>query len=430
MFSRLALFAAVAFGPMLYIAPSRAVAQRPPADIELPPITWACPMNGTLMPDGTIHADVYEDAKGNCPICKMALTAVRLDSIWTCPVHSVIAEKGPGKCPIDHRDLVRVTVAMSWTCAGHPEIDQLTPGQCPDGSAMSVKYTPRPHGNHNPQHGGQFFMAADNWHHLEGAYPQAGVVRIYLYDDYTKPLPDDQVKLVRGRIVTKESLDPVTHIRKEVAFPLVLSRDRRYLEARVDTRRLPAPMAAKITFKPEGPENRFDFTFPEFSKDPGAAPTLAKAAAAKAASPATARAQAPTATVPQSATPVVNVNPPAAAAPAFTQSLPIPASIEEMVAELSMANRQIQDLINRGAFTDIWVSAFRAKDLALAMDARSAQLPTYKRRILEPAIKRLLRAAWLLDAVGDIGNRDQITGAYADFGAAVSEIEALFQPAR
>ena len=432
MFSRLALFAAVAFGPMvpmLHIAPSRAVAQRPPADIELPPITWACPMNGTLMPDGTVHADVYEDAKGNCPICKMALTAVRLDSIWTCPVHSVIAEKGPGKCPIDHRDLVRVTVAMSWTCAGHPEIDQLTPGQCPDGSAMRVKYTPRPHGNHNPQHGGQFFMAADNWHHLEGAYPQAGVVRIYLYDDYTKPLPDDQVKLVRGRIVTKESLDPVTHIRKEVAFPLVLSRDRRYLEARVDTRRLPAPMAAKITFKSDGPENRFDFTFPEFSKDPGAAPALAKAAAAKPASPATARAQAPTAAVPQSATPAVNVNPPAAA-PSFSQSLPIPASIEEMVAELSIANRQIKDLIDRGAFTDIWVSAFRAKDLALAMDARSAQLPTYKRRILEPAIKRLLRAAWLLDAVGDIGNRDQITGAYADFGAAVSEIEALFQPAR
>ena len=95
-----------------------------------------------------------------------------------------------------------------------------------------------------------------------------------------------------------------------------------------------------------------------------------------------------------------------------------------------MANRQIKSLIDAGAFTDIWVPAFQAKDLALAMDARSAQLPTYKRRILEPAIKRLLRAAWLLDAVGDIGNRDQITGAYADFGAAVSEIEALFQPAR
>ncbi len=227
MSSRLALLVTVAVTAMLYVAPIGALRQRPPGDIELPPITWACPMNGTLMPDGTIHADVYEDAKGNCSICKMALVAVRLESIWTCPVHSVIAEKEAGTCPIDHRDLMRVTVAVSWTCSGHPEIDQMTPGRCPDGSAMTVKYTPR-----------------------------------------------------------------------------------------------------------------------------------------------------------------------------------------------------------RGAFLDIWVSAFRAKDLALAMDAQSAQLPTYKRRILESATRRLLRAAWLLDAVGDIGNRDQVTRAYADFGSAVSEIEALFQPTR
>ena len=418
MSSRLALLVTVAVTAMLYVAPIGALRQRPPGDIELPPITWACPMNGTLMPDGTIHADVYEDAKGNCSICKMALVAVRLESIWTCPVHSVIAEKEAGTCPIDHRDLMRVTVAVSWTCSGHPEIDQMTPGRCPDGSAMTVKYTPRPHGNHNPQHGGQFFMAPDNWHHLEGAFPQPGLVRIYLYDDYTKPLPSDQVRLVKGRIVTKESVDPATQVRKEVAFPLALSRDRRYLEARVDRRTLPAPMAAQIKLKPEGPEYRFDFTFQEFSKDP-----IASTA------PATVRTPTPPAAPPPAAPSAVNVNPPTAAA-SMNQSLPIPASIEDMAAELTLTNRQIKDLIDRGAFLDIWVSAFRAKDLALAMDAQSAQLPTYKRRILESATRRLLRAAWLLDAVGDIGNRDQVTRAYADFGSAVSEIEALFQPTR
>jgi hypothetical protein len=357
----------------------------------------------------------------------MALVAVRLDSIWTCPVHSVIAEKEAGTCPIDHRELVRVTVAMSWTCSGHPEINQITPGTCSDGSPMTVKYTPRPHGNHNPQHGGQFFMAPDNWHHLEGTYPRAGLVRIYLYDDYTKPLPGDQIKLVQGRIVTKEILDPATGSRKEVAFPLVLSKDRRYLEAKVDRRTLPAPMAAKIKFKADGPEGRFDFTFTELSKEPIASPTPVKTAAAKPAP----RAAIPAAPPPAAAAPppAAAAPPPAAAAPS-SQSLPIPATIEEIAGQLSAANRQIKDLIDSGAFADIWVPAFRAKDLALAIDARSGQLPTYKRRILEPAVKRLLRAAWLLDAVGDLGNRDQITGAYADFDSSVSDIEALFQPAR
>src|ERR1700733_3997865 len=38
-----------------------------------------------------------------------------------------------------------------------------------------------PHQNHRPQHGGQFFMAEDNIHHLEGVLIAGGTLRIYLY---------------------------------------------------------------------------------------------------------------------------------------------------------------------------------------------------------------------------------------------------------
>jgi hypothetical protein len=31
-------------------------------------------------------------------------------------------------------------------------------------------------------------MAPDRFHHLEGTYPEAGLFRLYLYDDYTQPL--------------------------------------------------------------------------------------------------------------------------------------------------------------------------------------------------------------------------------------------------
>jgi hypothetical protein len=54
-------------------------------------------------------------------------------------------------------------------------------------------------------------------------------------------------------------------------------------------------------------------------------------------------------------------------------------------------------------------------------------MPTYKRRDLDPAIKRLLQAAWLLDAFGDLGNREQVTAAYSQFSAAAAAIDALLQ---
>src|SRR5438552_3076323 len=143
MTSRAAFLISVFLVLLLGSPANSAVAQnaKRPADIELPPISYTCPMVGVAMPDGTMHADVVEDKPGNCPICKMALVAVRLDSIWTCPVHSIIAEKQAGKCPIDHRDLVQTTVQLSFTCSARPDINELTPGKCPDGSPMVVKYT-------------------------------------------------------------------------------------------------------------------------------------------------------------------------------------------------------------------------------------------------------------------------------------------------
>jgi hypothetical protein len=146
--------------------------------------------------------------------------------------------------------LIQVIVAISWTCPG--AATELTePGSCPDGSARAKKYAARPHGNHNPQHGGQFFMAADNWHHLEGAYPRAGVFRMYLYDDYTKPLKLAEFKGVTGRVVSQQTFDPATLTTKEsAAFKLVPTPGGRYLEAKVGTMTLPAQLTPG-TLKPD-----------------------------------------------------------------------------------------------------------------------------------------------------------------------------------
>jgi len=232
---------------------------RPPAPADLAPISQTCPM----------HPDVVESTPGNCPICKMKLVPVRLETIWACPVHSDVAETSPGKCPIDHRDLVQMTVALTWTCPEAPGVEHLERGTCAGGKPMTPKRTLRPHGNHNPQHGGQFFMAPDNFHHVEGAFPRARVFRLYLYDDFARPLPAAKMKELKARVVTNETFDSATRMTKELSTFTLAPRSG-YLEARIDTAALPAQMTAKVQFRSDAPEYRFDFTFPAFTKTPPA----------------------------------------------------------------------------------------------------------------------------------------------------------------
>src|SRR5262249_10482197 len=158
-------------------------------------LSYVCVMAG--------DEDVIEDKPGKCRKCGMALVPIRLDSVWTCPVHAAVTRDHAGKCPIDGRDLVPMTMAGSGAGPGGEE-DSLTPGTCADGSPMKKRFTARAHGNHNPQHGGGFFMAPDNWHHLEGTYLAPGLFRLYLYDDYTKPLPLAQVRATEARVILKD----------------------------------------------------------------------------------------------------------------------------------------------------------------------------------------------------------------------------------
>jgi hypothetical protein len=74
----------------------------------------------------------------------------------------------------------------------------------------------------------------------------------------------------------------------------------------------------------------------------------------------------------------------------------------------------------------VWVPAFQAKDLAIALEPHVAHLSPDKRDAGEPALARVVRTAWLLDAAGDVGNRGQIEAVYAAFKAAVADALAAF----
>ena len=393
--------AALLFAFALAVSPAAAPqavkssAPATPAE-KLPPISYTCPM----------HPEILESKGGVCPICKMDLVPIRLDSVWTCATRPLaVVQDGPGRCPIDGTALVQVTAAISWSCAGNAQ-ESVSPGACPDGSPMQKKYASRAHGNHNPQHGGMFFMAADNTHHLEGAYLSSGVFRMYFYDEFTKPQKLADMKSYKATLMVRDA-----RTRKDSTYSLVHSG--RYLQATIGKMPLPAEMYANVKFTPGGKDNRFDFTFPAFSKEPHAV----SGATMTGATPPTTAPLAETLPTPSDTSSGVD--------PALVP-LPIPDTVPEMLAQLATRTDQIRSFIDKGTFAAIYVPAFQAKDLALALDEHKNELTPERRKLAESAIAKLVRSAYLLDAFGDIGNKQQISEAYSKFVEAATDIHTAF----
>lgn len=363
---------------------------RPPGAARvasLPPVLQTCPM----------HPDIVEDKPGTCPLCRMLLVPVRLETVWSCPLHAAIVRNAKGRCPICDRELVQMTMALTWTCRNRPDIDVIEPGRCPDGSSMIAKRTLRPHGNHNPQHGGQFFMAPDNTHHLEGTLPSARLFRLYLYDDYARPLSAARLKATQGRVEVNGR-----------SIPLSASTAGSYLQGRLDPTILPARVTARVRLKPDAPEYRFDFAFPNVTRDPSSRPAAATTT--------------PTGRIPAGGND-------APADPALIQ-VPIPATVSAILAQLRIRDGQVRGLLDRGNLAAVFVPAFQARDLALALEPRLNDVPTARRDDGASAIRDLVRASWLLDAFGDVGNAEQAKTAYVPFHDAAVRIAAAFDTGR
>ena len=92
-----------------------------------------------------------------------------------------------------------------------------------------------------------------------------------------------------------------------------------------------------------------------------------------------------------------------------------------------MRDTEVRNLVERGNFAAVWVPAFQAKDLAIALEPHLEHLAPAKREAGQPAIGRLVRGAWLLDASGDVGNRQQVEAAYAAFTSALADVVAAFK---
>ncbi len=315
---------------------------------------WLCPM----------HRDHQSHAEGDCPVCGMALVRRTLVTRYVClgEEEGFVAEK-PGICPETAEPLVPTTREVVWVCPGDSAEEQVEPGVCSDGSPAAMETRVAEHGDHNPRHGGVLFMAPDGVHHLEGTL-EDGQFRLYFYDSFTRPI--DPRPFV-AEVVEADGMGvPLGEPAPLDAAPEADG----FLGAEVGRDRSGrSSFTAFVTFPGRDASDRFDFVF------------LSEAELAELGR------EAPPSALPE---------------------LRIPGSADEILAEIRKRDVRVQRLIADGRWADLFIPALEAKSLALAWGEQVPGRPW-------PALKTLIRGAWLLDLYGDEGDRVRVLEAYEIF---------------
>jgi Cu/Ag efflux protein CusF len=400
------------------------VAARPKAQTEnvLPPISYVCPSPG--------EESFIDDRSGKCPKSGVELQAVRLDIAYKCLKTAYIREK-PGTCPTDRADLVPVTASIFWLCKSDPDPEKhyLEPGTCRDGSSREKAFEVRPHGDHNPRHGGpSVFMSEDLFHHVEATLvaptkTRPATFRVYFYDEYTRPI---KATGVSAHVALADKNGNATGS----ATPLVLSRIRdgnamevRLPNATAPSERAPAFFALRVKFKPSDKDWVTDHTFTSYSKE--SAPIRSAVATGTAARNTP---QAPPAQSPASpATPAES----GGRGPSTTVLDALPDTTQDLLAELQQNMASVTKQWQAGELSGLWYPALRAKDVVLKLQQdHGHDIPEDRQPDLTSAVQRVTLSAWQIDSAGDLGNKEKIAVLYEVFHTAVGDIVGLYGAGR
>ena len=362
------------------------------------------------------HLEAVDVRPGTCRVCDRLLVSAPLASLWRCAHHPEVEDEEADSCPVCGRQLAEVPVGEVWVCPlgyleslgddrdstalgtlrldGGPlgfatEEVALREGRCAicGGTRLRVLLT-LPHGDHEPRYGGQFRMASDYWHHIELVLAEPGVLRLYFFDNYTRPLDASgfDARAFRSRMDPTEGLIDGTTPR---AFTAVDGES--YLEARLEESELPLQILLKVRLGER--DERFDFVFRELAR-----PT----------------------SDPDDGTPLV---------PRAEDDVRIPAAPGDIVVEILIQDLRLRQRIARQDYDSVHLPAFRAKDLALALEERVAlrqdEDPGRHRAVCR-AVRCVVRGAWLVDFHGDLGDRPRLLEHYRTFARGVVDLRRLF----
>ncbi len=302
------------------------------------------------------HEQVLADAKGSCAVCGAEMRAQRMALMWECDEHGLVSLDGGG-CPRCGRELLESLVAL-------------------------------PHGDHSPRHGGLFFMAPDRWHHLEGALVANDTFRLYLYDNFTRPMGTGGVSgfVQVGRITQDGDVELA-----ETRHPLRPVPDTNYFEVTSRELRPPLDLALSLyLFGGDGDPDRFDFTFTGLSKDPAEAS--------------------------------------GGDSPRTDIRVEIPGTLQEVLAAIDERREEVRRHLEARRLDLLYKPALEAKELTLALEAYGPDAPAAGRSELARALYETVRGAWLLDARGDLGDLAGAREAYDVFASGLDRLKAVFLP--
>ncbi len=371
---------------------------------------WWCPMRGSPCAIKDYHAP------GTCDECFMdlkpklsffegrsiaplttdwVLTEAGRESVYWCPNrgladHELIDYTRPGTCDVCGTPLAQKAQfeqRHTWTCltASCPEFKALFygPGLCPD---CGQPVTGMGHMDHTPLHNGEFFMADNLYHHLEGTLTEPGKFKLYFYDDWKTPM--DPRNFSGTAFIEHEN--PETGDVSETEYPLEIAREGDMWMSAELPPDVPIILYAKVMLA--GKEKRFDFQFDQLTVEPVG---------------------------------------PVKGGPVRLHShlrpeLVIPDSAQDILKEIRKRDVLIKGLIDKKDWFALQFPALDSKDFVNALLGKQDGLNPRERSALKKAITLVNLGSDALHNAGDSLDEARVKRGYDNYAEGIAMLETVF----